>query len=433
MWQLVGVALLVLANAFFVAAEFGLVAVRRTRIDELVRQGNRQARTAKRAIAELNLMLSGVQLGITFASLGLGWIGEPALAHLFEGLFDGLPSGLATVATHGTAVALAFGIITALHVILGELVPKNLAIALPEKTALWVAPPLLAFTFAFRPIIWLFNEGANLILRLLGVRARPEIGVVHTPEELAIIIQESREGGTLAPRQSEILARALDFSGKRAVDVMAPRTAVHALHADAPLDDVLEVCRQTGYSRFPVWEDRPDEFVGAVHVKDVIAKDEERGELEVRDVMHEPLLVPESLPLDEVLRRIEGSGHHFAVVVDEFASTAGILTLEDIVEELLGEIRDEYHVREGVRSVAAGWRVPGSMRPDELRERTGCPLPEGEYETIAGFILDQLGRLARRGDEVTADGWRLRVAYVRRRRIVSVDVEPPVTLTSRTA
>ena len=214
---------------------------------------------------------------------------------------------------------------------------------------------------------------------------------------------------------------------------MVPRTAVHAVHADAPLNDVLAACRQTGYSRFPVWAQRPDEFVGAVHVKDVIAKDEERSELKVRDLMHQAPLIPESLPLDEVLRRIEGTGHHFAIVLDEFASTAGILTLEDIVEELLGEIRDEYHAREAVRSVDTGWRVPGFMRPDELRQRTGCPLPEGEYETIAGFILDRLGRLARQGDELTVDGWRLRVAYVRHRRIVSVDVEPPVTLTSRTA
>jgi CBS domain containing-hemolysin-like protein len=425
-WGLLGILLLVAANAFFVAAEFGLVAVRRTRIEELVAAGSRRAASAQKAIKELNLMLSGCQLGITFASLGLGWIGEPALAGSFENLFDSLPPPLDTIATHGTAVAIAFALITGLHIVLGELVPKNLAIAVPEGTALWVATPIRAFTFLFRPLIWLFNEGANLILRLLRIEPRPEISAIHTPEELAIIIEESRRGGTIELRESEILTRTLDFGEKRVVEAMIPRTAAHSVSGDDKLEDLLRMVEQTGYSRFPVWKERPDEFIGVVHLKDALKAARAGKGLTVGDAVREALLVPESLHLGEVLLQMQRTRNHFAIVLDEFGATSGIITLEDILEELVGEIRDEYDVSEvEVKEIEGGVRIPGTMRPDELADATGLELPDGEYETVAGFILERLGRLARRGDEVEVDGWRIRVANVRRRRILSVDVQPP--------
>ncbi|MGH2767410.1 MAG: hemolysin family protein [Candidatus Methylomirabilales bacterium] len=424
LWTIFAILLLVLANGFFVAAEFGLVAVRRTRIEELVERGSRRAASAQKAIRELNLMLSGCQLGITLASLGLGWIGEPTLAFLLGGAFDALPPPFDAVATHAAAVVVAFGIITFLHVALGELVPKNLAIALPEATALWVASPIRAFTYLLRPVIWFFNESANRVLRLFGIKAQPEVSSVHTPEELAIIIEESRRGGAIESGQSELLAKTLEFPEKRAVEAMVPRVAARAVKADAGLDVLLDLAEATGYSRFPVWEERPDEFMGVVHLKDMIKAGRRRPDAAVREVMRKPLLVPESLPLEDVLVQMRISQAHFAIVLDEFGSTAGIITLEDILEELVGQIRDEYDLREKpeLRRVKDAYRVPGTMRPDELSSALGFEIPEGDYETVAGFILKRLGRLARRGDEVSVDGWTIRVANVRRRRILSVDV-----------
>lgn len=430
-WKLVSIFVLVGANAFFVAAEFGLVAVRRTRIEELISQGSRRAATALKVIKELNLMLSGCQLGITFASLGLGAVGEPVIGGLIEGGFEHLDEPFDVVATHAVATAIAFSIITFLHVTLGELVPKALALARPEQVALWVAAPMRLFTYAFRPVIWLFNEAANVVLGVFGVDANSELAEIHTPDEIAIIVEEARRGGTILGAQSRILARALEFPEKRAVEAMVPRVAAVAVPAEATLDDLLDQVQQTGYSRFPVWRERSDEFVGVVHIKDMLREARRNPEVRAKAAMRDALVVPESLPLERVLVQMRRERNHMAIVLDEFGSTAGVLTLEDIIEELLGEIRDESDLREwDSRKIPGGYRVPGRMRPDELAEATGLDLPEGEYETIAGYILERLGRLAKRGDEVSCNGWRIRVANVSRRRIMSVDVlrpheEPP--------
>ena len=425
-WQLAGVVVLVGLNAFFVTAEFALVAVRRTRVEELVAQGSRRAQSAQKALGELNLMLSGCQLGITLASLGLGWIGEPALAHLVKGAFDFVARPFDVVIAHGLASAGAFVLITFFHVVLGEQVPKYIAIGTPESTVLWVATPMRAFTYAFRPLIWAFNETANACVRLLGMKPQGEGRALHTPDELAIIVEESWRGGELDKAQSEILTRTLEFAEKRAIDAMVPRVAATTIEASAPVERVLDLAERTGYSRLPVWRDRADEFVGVVYLKDALRSARHNLGETVGDVMREPLLVPESLHLEEVLQQIRKSRTHFAIVLDEFGSTSGILTLEDILEELVGEIRDEYDHREHeVRKVNGAYRVPGTIRPDELEELTGIRLPEGEYETLAGFIMERLGRLARRGDELTVDGFGIRVANVQHPRIVSVDVRPP--------
>lgn len=425
LYKLIGVVLLVAANAFFVAAEFGLVAVRRSRIQELLDHGSRRAGSALKAIGQINLMLSGCQLGITFASLGLGAIGEPALAHLFESYFRFLPEPLDAIATHGMAVAIAFTLITFLHVVLGELVPKNLSIARPEATALWVATPMRAFTFLFKPLIWLFNETANVVLRMFQIESRSEIAQMHSPDELAIIVEESRRGGALPTGQSRILTKTLGFPEKRVVEAMIPRVATESAKFDANTEEVLAKAEKTGFSRFPVWKERPDEFVGVVHLKDMLREFRKNPEALVKDALREALIVPESVSLEEVLVRMRAERNHFAIVLDEFGSTAGILTLEDILEELIGEIRDEYDFRERqVRKVEGGLRIPGTMRPDEMFEATGLKLPDGDYETVAGFILERLGRMAQRGDEVEVDGTKIRVANVQHRRILSVDVKP---------
>ncbi|HEX2053856.1 MAG TPA: hemolysin family protein [Actinomycetota bacterium] len=425
-WKLASIFVLVAANAFFVAAEFGLVAVRRTRIEELISQGSRRAATALKVIKELNLMLSGCQLGITFASLGLGAVGEPVIGALIEGGFEHLQPPFDVIATHAVATAIAFSIITFLHVALGELVPKALALARPEQVALWVAAPMRFFTYAFRPVIWLFNEAANVVLRLFGVEANSELAEIHTPEEIGIIVEEARRGGTILSGQSRILARTLEFPEKRAVEAMVPRVASVAISAEATMAELLDLVQQTGYSRFPVWRERPDEFVGVVHIKDMLGEVRRDPDAKVKAAMRDALVVPESLPLERVLVQMRRQRNHMAIVLDEFGSTAGVLTLEDIIEELLGEIRDEYDVRErDIRTIEGGYRIPGRMRPDELEEATELQLPEGDYETVAGFILERLGRLAKRGDEITYNGWRIRVANVNRRRILSVDIVRP--------
>ncbi len=422
-WKLLAVLLLVAANGFFVAAEFSLVAVRRTRIEELIAAGSRRAISTKKALDDLNLMLSGCQLGITFASLGLGAIGEPVLAHLFERAFESLPDGIRGFATHGVAVTIAFALITFLHVVIGELVPKNAAIAAPQTIALWLSTLMRVFTFTFRPIIWLFNATADAFLRMFKMNAGSELALLHTPEELAIIIEESRKGGAIKLGHSEILTRTLEFPEKRAVEAMIPRVAARALGADDGVDEMFQAVIDTGYSRFPVWKERPDEFTGVVHLKDMLKESRNNSKATVKDAMREAVIVHESLPLENVLIEMRRRRSHFAIVLDEFGSTAGILTIEDIIEELVGDIRDESDVRErDVRIIEGGMRVSGTLRPDELEEATGCKLPEGEYETVAGFIMQQLGRVAKRGDELPVEGFVVRVANVRRRRILSVDV-----------
>jgi len=283
-----------------------------------------------------------------------------------------------------------------------------------------------AFTFAFRPLIWLFTRSAFGMLRLVGVEPRPEVSVMHTPDELAIIVEESERGGTILPKHGELLGRTIEFAEKRVVEAMIPRTSTEAHPADAKLDEVLSLAEKTGFSRFPVWRERPDEFVGVVHLKDLLKAWRADKRTEVGDVVRQALLLPESLLLEEALIRMQRTRNHFAIVLDEFGSTSGILTLEDILEELVGEIRDEYDARGlDVKTIDGGFRIPGTLRPDELEDVTGCKLPEGDYETVAGFILERLGRLAQREDEVSVDGWKIRVANVRRRRILSVDVLPP--------
>ena len=425
-WKIASIVVLVAANGFFVAAEFGLVTVRRTRLKELVAHGNRRAASAQKATGQLGRMLSGTQLGVTLTALGLGALGEPALAHALERAFAHLPAGIRSAGSHAVAAVIAFVAITLFDVVVGEMVPKNLALTKPERIALACATPLRAFAACLRPLIWLIQASAIAVLRLLGV-APGAVSSAHTPGELALIVEESRRGGSIEPSQSELLTRTLEFPERRAVEAMVPRVSVEAVPFSARLEDILERAERTGFSRFPVWRERPDEYVGWVHLKDMLRLARRRPSATAGEAMRPPLLVPDSLALDELLVLMQRQRAHLAIVLDEFGATAGIITLEDILEELVGEIRDESDRREraGPRRVEGGYRVPGTLRPDELEDLTGLILPQGDYETVAGFMIERLGRLARRGDEVTVTGWTLQVANLGRRRILSVDVRPP--------
>ncbi|HWD09931.1 MAG TPA: hemolysin family protein [Actinomycetota bacterium] len=424
-WKIASIVVLTAANAFFVAAEFGLVTVRRTRVKELVAAGNRRAVSTQKAINQLSLMLSGTQLGVTLTALGMGALGEPALAHALYSALDSLPSPERSIATHAVAGVIAFILITFFDVVVGEMVPKNLALSRPEGIALAVSTPLRGFAAALRPLIWLIQSSASKVLRWIGINPGA-MSSAHTPGELALIVEESRRKGSIEPAQSDLLTRSLEFPDRRAVEAMVPRVSVQAVPAAAKLADVLELAEVTGYSRFPVWRERPDEFVGWVHLKDMLRIAKRRPEATAGEAMRSPLLIPDSLPLDEVLVLMRRNRAHMAIVLDEFGATAGIITLEDILEELVGEIRDESDAGDAApRRIAGGLRVSGTLRPDELEDATGLKLPDGDYETVAGFILSRLGRLARRGDEVTISDWTLRVAQLGRRRILLVDVRPP--------
>jgi CBS domain containing-hemolysin-like protein len=424
-WMIAGAMALVAVNAFFVAAEFGLVAARRTRIDQLVASGSTRAVIARRAMGELNLLLSGCQLGITFASLGLGWIGEPAFATLLEGTFEPLPSPLDVIARHGVASTLAFGVITLLHVVLGELVPKNLAIAAPERVALWVAIPMRAFTTLFRPVIWLFNEGANRFVRIFGVEPQTELRAAHTLDELRLLLEESRETGAIELSQGEIVARTLVFGDKRSREVMVRRSDVHAVSADEGVDAVVDLARRTGHARFPVYAEHPNDYIGVVHLADMLRTEHRSPGAKVTDAMRELLFVPDSLRLDQLLRQMSKAHTHFAVVLDEYGSTEGIVTREDVVAEVVGDIPDEQTDRPpDVRRVGRGYRVSGSIHLDQLHRATGYRIPPGDYESLGGFVTVRLGRMPVTGDEIESDGLRIRILAVRRRRIVSADLEP---------
>lgn len=424
-WRILGAVALVGANAFFVAAEFALVAARHARIDQMASAGSRRAVLVQKAMSELNLLLSGCQLGITFASLGLGWIGEPAFAGLLEGLFGGLEPPFDVIARHSVASILAFAAITLLHVVLGELVPKNLAIAAPEAVALWVAFPMRLFTSLFRPLIWLFNEGSNILVRLVGVEPQTELRAAHTLDELRLMLSEARDAGSIDSGQGEIVERTFGFPDKRARDVMVRRSDVQAVSAEAGISDVFELARQTGHTRFPVFVDSPGEFFGVVHLADMLRAEDQAPGARVRDAMHEPLVVPDFLHLDVLLSRMSEGRTHFAVVLDEFGSTEGIVTRDDVVAELVGDIADEHReVEAGPKRVGNGYVVDGAIHPGDLKRTTGIALPEGQYETLAGYITNELGRIAQTGDEIIGAGWRMRVAAVRRRRITSVELKP---------
>jgi CBS domain containing-hemolysin-like protein len=424
-YLVVAVALLI-ANGFFVGAEFALIAARRTRIEQLSAEGNARAATALASIRELSFMLAGAQLGITMASLGLGFVAEPAVAHAIESGLQGvvdLPEGL----LHSISFVVALGIVVFFHMVVGEMAPKNIAIAEPERTALWLALPMRLYVNVLRPFIHLLNALANGALRLMRVEPIDEVTSVHTSQEIATMIVEAGEGGMLEEFKQHLLSGAIELGARDAGAAMVPRTEITAVPSTATPADVERVVVESGHSRIPVFSEDIDHVLGFIHAKDLLrVPDNERGSVLRSDLFRQMLIVPESRKLRPLLIDMRRERRHLALVIDEHGGTAGIVTLEDLLEELVGEIRDEYDVRElGVERLdERRYLVPGSLRIDETATRLGVELPEGDYETVAGFLMDRLGRIPTRRDAVEHDGWRLRVRSMQRRRIVQVLIEP---------
>ncbi len=417
-WRLSLALLLVLANAFFVAAEFSLVGARRTRIETLAESGNTRARLARSAIDHLDHYISGTQLGITLASLGLGWVGESTLAAVIIQAFDGLPPPWDWVATHTVAGIVAFALITFLHIVLGELAPKSIALLYPESTSLWTSGPLIAFSKVFSPFIAFLNGSANLFLRLLGLRAPTEVERVHRPEEIEMLVTQMYEQGALAEEPVEMIRGVFDLSETTAVEVMTPRTDIVALPIEATVDAAAELILEEGHSRIPVYEGSLDRIVGVVLARDVWRAQRE-GREDLSELIRPVPFVPDSKDIEGLLREMQEQRVHMAVVVDEFGGTAGIVTLEDLVEEIVGDIRDEYEMEPPeIEEVDTGEiLVNGSVTIFDLNERYDLELPEDEYTTVAGYVMARLGHIPHVGEEVQFDGGHLRVVAMEGRRV----------------
>ncbi|MEE1748395.1 hemolysin family protein [Streptomyces sp. JV184] len=410
--------LLILANGFFVAAEFGLVTVERPDAERAAAEGDRRAHTVVRALRELSFQLSGTQLGITITSLVVGMLAEPALAQLLEGPLTatGLPEG----AVPGVSVVIGMMAASAVQMVIGELVPKNWAVSRPLQVARFVAGPQHRFSAAFRPVISLLNTVANRLVRLLGVEPTDELASARTPGELVSLARHSAEAGTLEQDTADLFVRTLSLAGLTAQHVMTPRVKVSALQSSATAQDVLNLTRATGLSRFPVYRERIDEVVGMIHLKDALAVPaQDRLRTPAGRIAVPPLLVPETLPVEQLLQRLRNE-QPIAVVVDEYGGTAGVVTLEDIIEELVGEVRDEHDAEGADRPELApaapedgrpAWDAEGSCRVLTLR-RIGLDVPDGPYETVAGLVADLLGRIPAPGDRAELPGWRISVRQV---------------------
>ncbi|GEC04682.1 membrane protein [Streptomyces spinoverrucosus] len=408
--------LLILANGFFVAAEFGLVTVDRPDAEKAAADGDRRARRVVESLKELSFQLSGTQLGITITSLVVGMLAEPALAQLLDGPLTavGIPDG----AVSGVAVALGMLLASAVQMVVGELVPKNWAVSRPLQVARFVAGPQHLFARLFRPVIAGLNAVANRLVRTLGVEPTEELASARTPDELVSLARHSARAGALEQDTADLFVRTLSLGELTAQHVMTPRVKVSALQSTATAEDVVNLTRATGLSRFPVYRERIDEIVGMVHLKDALAvAAPERLRTPVGRIAKPPLLVPETLPVRPLLARLR-SEQPIAVVVDEYGGTAGVVTLEDIVEEIVGEVRDEHDGHDLPELTSAppedgrpAWDADGSCRVDTLR-RIGLDVPEGPYETVAGLVADLLGRIPAVGDRAELPGWRLAVRQV---------------------
>jgi CBS domain containing-hemolysin-like protein len=424
-WLFLGVGvLLTIGTALFVAAEFSLVSLDRPTVERAVAAGDTRAVGVLAAVRSLSTQLSGAQVGITLTTLVVGYLVEPSLATLLSGPLSVL--GLTPEATRAVAVGTGLFLATVYSMILGELLPQNLGISVPLATAKVVAGPQRAFTRAVLPLIWLLNGSANRFLRALGVEPQEELSSGRSPEELAALVRRSAQAGTLDEQTATLITRSLDFSAHTADEVMTPRVRVVAVKRDETAADVIRLARRTGLSRFPVEEDGIDDIVGVVHVKSAVAVPRERrAEVPASALMSEPLRVPESLRLDPLLLTLREQGLQLAVVEDEYGGTAGIVTLEDVIEEIVGEVSDEHdRSRAGlIRRRDGSYLLPGLMRPDEVAEAIGLAVPEDPaYETVGGFLMARLGRIPRPGDVVHLPGARLSVERMDGRRVDRVRV-----------
>ncbi|SFM80939.1 Hemolysin, contains CBS domains [Saccharopolyspora antimicrobica] len=417
---LVFVGVLTLGTGLAVAAEFSLTSLERSTVDAHVHAvGDRRARAVQKAHRSLSFQLSGAQVAITLTTLVTGYVAEPLIGELIRPVL--LAVGVPVSAAGAVSLTLAILLATTLSMVFGEMVPKNLAIARPLPTARAVSGYHARFSQVFRWLIDAMNDSANWVVRRFGVEPQEELRSARSPEELGSIVRSSAEHGTLDESTAELMDRSLRFGDRTAEELMTPRVRVEALQVGDTVMDLLELARRSGFSRFPVHGGDLDDIHGVVHVKQAFAVPAERRRSTAIESLARPVpTVPETLAGDALLNRLRGSGLQLAVVVDEYGGSAGIVTLEDVVEEIIGDVRDEHDRGElpTVRRIDdRTWIVSGLLRPDELADATGFAMPDGDYETAAGYVLSKLGRIPVVGDEITVDGWVLTVSEMDRNRI----------------
>jgi CBS domain containing-hemolysin-like protein len=408
--ELLAVAALILLNAFFVAAEYGLVTARRTRIIELHHEGNRRARDVLRITSDPPRFISAMQLGVTLTSLGIGALGEHALSNAFDPL-------MATA----LAVVLAYLILTYLHVVIGELVPKGVALGHSEGTALRVSAPVRAFFGLFRPLIWILQRSTEVGLRALRLQPPGAEDQVHSEAELRMLVSQSTEHGEIEEQEQEMLYKVFDFADKEASDVMVPRPEVVALSIDLPPEECLEAVMEAPFTRYPVYQGDLNDIVGILHVRDLFHSLRDRGmeQVQIQDIVRPAHIVPETKDLAALLTEFRRANQHMAIVVDEYGDVEGIVTLEDLLEEIVGEIEDEFDLPdESIEQVDDDTiRIDGTFPIDDFNERFKTKLPAEDFHTLAGFVFGLLGRAPEVGDDVSHDGMRFDVIEVEGTRI----------------
>lgn len=405
-WLGLGLAVVLLAlNGFFVAAEFALLASRRSRIEQLAAEGDRRARHALAGLRELTVMLAGAQLGITMSSLGLGAVAEPAVARIIEGAL-GEWFTLSDTARHVIAFAIALSIVVFLHMVVAEMAPKSWAIAHPERSSLLLARPFRLFALVFRPIILLLNGLANRVVRLVGVEPQDERAMAHSPSDLLLLIEESAGRGGIAAEEHELLARSLELSGLTAADAMTPRRDIVAVAATATVVELAEEAHRTGRTRVIVHEEDLDHVRGFVHAKDIIRLEQGTWPTTTVGAMARPIMVtPEHHGLEDLLLEMRTQRHHIALVVDEHGLVLGLVTLEDVIEELIGDFDDESDRRLGDCEYLAdgSYVMSGTTRVEMFAEYTGVVLPPGDWQTVAGYVIDALDEIPSVGDRVRTE------------------------------
>ena len=413
-------------NAFFVAAEFSVVRSRRSRLEAMARGGDAKARLVLRATSSLARLLSASQLGITLSSIGIGALAEEALSAVFAHAFTTLPLPIQLGARAALGTTCALSVVTFFHVVFGELAPRGATINNPEAVSRWLVPPLVAFAWVTKPFTWLLNRSAELVLRPFGVAPASAEENVHSADELRILVEQSQEGGVLERQDAALIEGVFEFSEKNAREVMTPRTAIDALDVDAALDDALVVVIETQRSRYPVYEESIDNIIGLILAKDLLpVLRERRTGVPVRSLMRPIHVVPGSREVEEVLSDFKKLKAHMAVVLDEYGGTAGIVTMEDLLEEIVGEILDEHDEIEPsmASSPDEDVLVAGGTNIGELNERFGLEIPEGEFTTIGGYIFGALGRVPLVGDRIVASHAVFTVRALTGRRIESLSID----------
>ncbi len=419
--------LLLFSNGFFVASEFAMVKVRKTRVEQLAKEGNFDAKLALNAINDLDKFIAAVQLGVTISSIGLGWVGEATLARIIEPVFTFLPGLSKTIATHTVSVTVAFCLITFLHVVLGELIPKSIALEYTEKTALWVAKPMHGISIIFTPFIWALNGFGNLVLKLLHIPHANSSSLVHSTEELDMLVDASYNGGVLNETEKDMLHNMFKFSDLTAKQVMIPRTDMVCIPSDMTLEDLNKMAAENQYTRYPVYEEDIDHIIGIIHVKDLYSLSIKDEVCPIKNLLREILLVPETMTMDNLVLEFKKRKGQIAIVVDEFGGTSGLITLEDVLEEIVGEVQDEFDDEEesDIKEINENTYIANAMmRLDEFSEffNFDNDIEEEDVDTIGGLVVKLLGRIAEVNDTVEFKDFTFIVKEIDGARITKLEI-----------